>query len=147
MGQRSSLRRPGQKISAARTCGFAHHQVRKTGAYTAPTYCRLSAFTNGGCAFRSAAAKLGWIVVAGGLVLQDRRKARIDISDGTLDDLPRFGMMHLCGVGSGSTEDDQKNGGQNRTHRTFSNRSLPSRCDARLAARQSVTASRSLKSG
>jgi hypothetical protein len=56
---------------------------------------------------RSAAAKLGWIVVARGLVLEDRRKAWLHSLAGTNDDMSRFGVMHPCGVGR-CTEGDQK---------------------------------------
>jgi hypothetical protein len=73
---------------------------------------------------RSAAAELGWIVVARGLVLEDRRKAWVHTLAGTNGDRSRFGVMHPCGVGR-STEGDQKAEGQNRTHRICSNRPTP----------------------
>jgi hypothetical protein len=56
---------------------------------------------------RSAAAKLGGIIVARGLVLEDRRKAWVHNRAGTNDDMSRFGMMYPGGVGR-STEGDQK---------------------------------------
>jgi hypothetical protein len=64
---------------------------------------------------RSAPAELGWIVVATGLVLEDRRKAWVHTLAGTNGDMSRFGVMHPCAVGR-STESDQKAEGQNRTH-------------------------------
>src|SRR5882672_3538258 len=73
---------------------------------------------------RSAAAKLGWIVVAGSLVLEHRRKAWVHSLAGMNDDVPRLGVTHLCGVGR-STQRDQKTQGQNRTHRVCSNRPTP----------------------
>jgi hypothetical protein len=73
---------------------------------------------------RSAPAELGWIVVARGLVLEDRRKAWVHTLAGTNGDMSRFGVMHPCGVGR-STEGDQKAEGQNRTHRICSNRPNP----------------------
>ena len=49
---------------------------------------------------RSGTAKLGWIVVARGLVLEHRRKAWVHRLDGTDNDMPRLGVMHLlCGAG------------------------------------------------
>ena len=56
---------------------------------------------------RSAAAELGWIVVARGLVLEDRRKAWVNTLAGTNDDMSRFRVMHRGGIG-GSTEGYQK---------------------------------------
>jgi hypothetical protein len=56
---------------------------------------------------RSGAATLGWIVVARGLVLEDRRKAWVHTLAGRNDDMSRFGVMHPCGAGR-STEGDQK---------------------------------------
>jgi hypothetical protein len=56
---------------------------------------------------RSTAAKLGWIVVTRGLVLEHRRKARVHRLAGTNDNMPRFGVMHPCGTGR-STQRDQK---------------------------------------
>jgi hypothetical protein len=63
----------------------------------------------------SATAKLGWIIVAGGLVLKDWWKAWVHWLGVTNDDLSRFDVMHLCGVG-GSTERDQDAQDQNGTH-------------------------------
>ena len=73
---------------------------------------------------RSGTAKFGRIVVAGGLVLEDRRKAWVHTLAGTNDDLSRFGEMHLCGIGR-SREGDQKAQGQNTAHRICSNRPTP----------------------
>src|SRR5713226_3648033 len=61
------------------------------------------------------AATLGWIVVARGLVLEDRRKAWVHTLAGTTDDMSRFGVMHPCGGVGGSTEGDQKAQSQNRS--------------------------------
>jgi hypothetical protein len=55
----------------------------------------------------SAAAKFGWIVVARGLVLEDRRKAWVHTLAVTNYDMSRFGVMHPCGV-SRSTQGDQQ---------------------------------------
>jgi hypothetical protein len=66
-----------------------------------------------------AAAKLGWIVVAGGVVVLGRRKDETWADTLTVandDIMSRFEVMHPCGVGR-STEGDQKTQGQNRTHR------------------------------
>jgi hypothetical protein len=56
---------------------------------------------------RVLAAKLGWIVVARGLVLEDRRKAWVHTLAGTDDDMSRLGAMHRRCV-SRSTQGDQK---------------------------------------
>src|SRR5216684_1662235 len=47
---------------------------------------------------RSAAAELGWIVVARGLVLEDRRKAWVHTLAGTNNDMSRFGVMTLAAL-------------------------------------------------
>jgi hypothetical protein len=93
---------------------------------------------------RSAAAKLGWIVIARGLVLEDRRKARVFTLAGANDDMSRFGVMHPCRVGR-STKGDQKAQGQNRTHRICSHRPNRILNGARAAPPQSIKASRSLE--
>src|SRR4030088_1744558 len=96
---------------------------------------------------KSAAAELGWIVVAGGLVLKHRRKARVHWLGVANDDMSRFGVMDLRRARR-STKADQYAQDQNSTHRNFSNRTIPPcACDARAAAPQFVTGSRSLKSG
>ena len=67
---------------------------------------------------RSGAAKFGGIVVARGLVLEDRWKAWVHTLAGTnkawahtlagtKNDISWFGVMHPCGVGR-STKGDQK---------------------------------------
>ena len=89
---------------------------------------RSSALERPGRRRRSAAAKLGWIAIARGLVLEDRRTVRVHTNawvhtfrNGTSDDMSRFGVMHLCGVGR-SAEGNQNAQGQDRTHRICSDR-------------------------
>src|SRR5260370_36815793 len=65
------------------------------------------------------AATLGWIVVARGLVLEDRRKAWVHRLAGTSDDMARFGVMHPCGGGR-RTAGDQKTQTQTRSDRMWS---------------------------
>jgi len=55
----------------------------------------------------SGTAKFGRIVVARGLVLEDRRKAWVHSLAATNDDMSRLGVMHPRGVGR-RTEGDQK---------------------------------------
>ena len=122
-------------LNLAKTCrsGSGPASERTSQSRQWDTLARFLAILSG--RRRSAAAELGWIVVAGGLVLEDRRKAWVHTLAGTNDDMSRFGVMHPCGVGR-STEGDQKAEGQNRTHRICSNRPTPvlTWCAGRTAA-------------
>jgi hypothetical protein len=111
-------------LNLAKTCrsGSGPASERTSQSRQWDTLARFLAILSG--RRRSAAAKLGWIVVARGLVLEDRRKAWVHTLTGTNDDMSRFGMMHPCGVGR-STEGEQKAEGQNTTHRICSNRPTP----------------------
>ena len=91
------------RITRARKLARGDEPVKHAATIKARTNCHTG--LRGGA--RSAAAKLGWIVVTRGLVLEDRRKAWVHRLAGTGDDMPRFGVMHFCGVGRG-TEGDQK---------------------------------------
>jgi hypothetical protein len=65
---------------------------------------------------RSAPAELGWIVVARGLVLEDRRKAWVHTLAGTNGDMSRFGVMHPCGVGRSTGRSKGRRPKQNASH-------------------------------
>jgi hypothetical protein len=85
---------------------------------------------------KSATTELRWIVVAGGLVLKHRWKARVHWLGVANDDMSRFGVMNLCRARR-STKGDQYAQDQNSTHRNFSNRTIPPwLCDARAGAPQ-----------
>ena len=102
-------------LNLAKTCrsGSGPASERTSQSRKWDTLARFLAILSG--RRRSAAAELGWIVVARGLVLEDRRKAWVHTLAGTNGDMSRFGVMHPCGVGR-STEGDQKAEGQNTTH-------------------------------
>jgi len=111
-------------LNLAKTCrsGSGPASERTSQSRQWDTLARFLAILSG--RRRSAAAELGWIVVARGLVLEDRWKVWVHTLAGTNGDMSRFGVMHPCGVGR-STEGDQKAEGQNRTHRICSNRPTP----------------------
>ena len=133
-------------LNLAKTCrsGSGPASERTSQSRQWDTLARFLAILSG--RRRSAAAKLGWIVVARGLVLEDRRKAWVHTLAGTNGDMSRFGVMHPCGVGR-STEGDQKAEGQNRTHAFAPIDQPPFFCGARVAPPQSVSVPRSLKLG
>ena len=119
--------------------GFRLNEFLITNGRTsfAPCPARTLAYHASSGRHRSGAAKLGWIVVGGrvvvvgpqttrsGVVAIDPRTTRSDVARdhsmaGTNDDMPRFGKIPSCGGVRRSTESDQTAQCQDRAHCIFS---------------------------